>query len=278
MNQPDSPTYDPDQFEKLFKVEDRHFWFRGRNDAIESILKSPECSLPSAAPRVLEIGCGTGNTLRVLEKLYGSEAVTGMDLFEEGLLYARQRTKCRLIHGDVLHPPFESSFDLICLFDVLEHLPNDEEVLQSIHRMLSPGGLLFLTVPAHQSLWSYFDEAACHARRYEPHDLETKLKNAGFAVRYLTEFMMILHPILWLGRRLNALLKRPATAKAAEESQALLQRELHIHPLANKVFYWLLRAEKRLLERRVRLPMGSSILAIAKKMEPPAPSSSQPVP
>ena len=154
--------------------------------------------------RVLEVGCGTGNVLRMLERHCRRGTVVGMDLFAEGLHYARQRTACGLVQGDVRTPPFGAAFDLIGLFDVLEHLPDDRQILADLHRMLVPGGHLLVTVPAHRALWSYFDEAAHHCRRYAAPDLRRKLVAAGYRVDYLTQYMAALFPLVWLGRRLAA--------------------------------------------------------------------------
>src|SRR5438874_10484997 len=127
-----------------------------------------------------------------------------MDLFEEGLELARKRTSCRLIQGDVHTVNFPSQFDLIGLFDVLEHLEEDVQVLRDLHRLLLPGRFLLLTVPAHMSLWSYFDVAACHCRRYALDELRQKLIHTGYAVEYISEFMTLLFPLLWVTRRLRS--------------------------------------------------------------------------
>lgn len=102
--------------------------------------------------RVLNVGCGTGKELRMLEQACPNGVVVGMDLFIEGLHYARQRTSCSLIQGDIHKPPFDTQFNLIVLFDVLEHLPDDVHVLYKLNAMLAPAGALLLTVPAHPFL------------------------------------------------------------------------------------------------------------------------------
>ncbi|HYN88796.1 MAG TPA: class I SAM-dependent methyltransferase, partial [Ardenticatenaceae bacterium] len=153
--------YDPQHFAPLFAIEDRHFWFRSRNRVIAAVARQLTADL-NARYRVLEVGCGTGNVLRVLERVCARGTVMGMDLFAEGLSYARARTTCTLLQGDMRRPPFDAEFDLIGLFDVLEHLPDDVQVLRDLYAMLAPGGRLLMTVPAGPSLWSYFDEASGH--------------------------------------------------------------------------------------------------------------------
>ena len=120
---------------------------------------------------MLEIGCGTGNVLRMLEKIFSHGKVVGMDLFSEGLQFARRRVSCSLVQSDLNDPPFGQDFSIIGMFDVLEHLEQDVDVLKNVGQMLCKNGVIILTVPAFQSLFSYFDEASHHFRRYEINNL-----------------------------------------------------------------------------------------------------------
>ncbi len=157
--------YDPQYFGLLFAVEDKHFWFRTRNRIIAALIHQIAFP-PQSDCQILEVGCGTGNVLRILENGFPQGTVVGMDLFAEGLQYARRRTSCDLVQGDARKLPFCRQFDVIGLFDLLEHLPNDKQILHDLHCILKPHGILILTVPAHQSLWSDFDEMSHHRRRY----------------------------------------------------------------------------------------------------------------
>src|SRR5436190_5288771 len=193
---PSQATYTAEQFAPLFAAEDRHFWFRSRNRCIEAALRS----LPDFASirEVLEVGCGTGVVLAHLQRVFPGGKIIGMDLFEEGLKFARQRFQGTLIRGDVFQHSFGQSFDLIGAFDVIEHLDEDEKILRRFWQQIRPGGHLIVTVPAHQGLWSYFDDVAHHRRRYAPAELECKLVSAGFTNIYVTQFMGALFPAMWL--------------------------------------------------------------------------------
>jgi SAM-dependent methyltransferase len=103
-------------------------------------------------------------------------------LYFEGLVNARSRGVKMLVRADMARFPFGSGFSLAGMFDVLEHIPDDRGALRSIYNALSPGGRLLLSVPAHQSLWSYFDEVANHCRRYELEGLRSRCLDAGFDV------------------------------------------------------------------------------------------------
>ena len=76
-----------------------------------------------------------------------------------------QQLTSQVVQGDINHPPFRPSFDLIALLDVLEHLEDDTGVLETLRALLKPGGALLLTVPARRSLWSYVDEAGHRGRQ-----------------------------------------------------------------------------------------------------------------
>jgi SAM-dependent methyltransferase len=257
-------SYDPTYFAHLFEIEDRHFWFRARN-RIVSILVKQILSSERQNTRILEIGCGTGNVLRVLEQACTNGTVIGVDLFAQGLRYAKQRTSCPLVQGDMRSLPFNTDFDLIGLFDVLEHLPDDERILQYTRSLLRPGGRLLLTVPAHPSLWSYFDTASHHRRRYRPIELETRLVCAGFQVEYATQYMACIFPVVWLGRRI-AKLVRQYSAGYTDSPDDLALRELHITPVLNDVLAFLLALETHVIARGGRLPIGTSLIAVGRKL------------
>ena len=214
--------------------------------------------------RVLEVGCGTGNVLSALEEVCSQGTVVGMDLLGEGLQYAQQRTSCSLVQGDLNTPPFSSQFDLIGVFDLLEHLPDDSEILRTLRTMLVEGGRLFLTVPAFQSLWSYMDDAAHHYRRYELTDLKNKLLHAGYQIEYLTYYMTSILPIVWAVRRLASLVDRRPTDDV-NRARDLTIGEYRIVPIVNDLLIWLLAQEARLIAAGYTMPFGTSLVAIARK-------------
>lgn len=255
-------AYDPAFFEHLFRIEDRHFWFSARNRVISAMVDRLTRS-QSQGYHVLEVGCGTGNVLRVLERTCASGHVVGMDLFGEGLLFARQRTQCSLLQADITRAPFAAHFDIIGCFDVLEHLPDDVSVLHQLRSLLAPNGALLLTVPAHMKLWSYFDEASHHQRRYSMSEMSGKLSDAGFHVEYVTPFMASLLPFVWLGRRLSTFRRRDRGAGFEAASQ-LARSELRIVPVVNEVLASILAVEARAISRQKRLPFGTSLLAVAR--------------
>lgn len=252
-----SSSFDPINFELLSAIEDHHFWFRTRRAIISSIVKQVTADMEPGY-RVIEIGCGIGNVLRVLQDACPDGVVVGMDLFSEGLKYAHERTSCSLVQGDIQALPFSKKFDLICLFDVLEHIPDDITVLADLQALLADGGVLLLTVPAHSSLWGYFDKFSHHCRRYVLDELENKLSRTGFKVEYLTYYMASIFPLVWIERRLKERFD-PRSAKDQASD------EFRIVPVINELLAILLASETHLIARRKRLPFGTSIVVIAHK-------------
>ena len=250
-------SFDPSIFSRLFEAEDKHFWFLARNHMIKTLVKS---LVSSMAPgyKVLEIGCGNGNVLKALHHTCENGTVFGVDIFLEGLRYAKKRNIGNLIRGDIEHLPFKSKFDLICLFDILEHLQNDEKILYRLRELLSDSGYILITVPAHPSMWSYSDEAAHHCRRYELEELQDKLTGADYFVDYITYYMGILYPLLWIGRRIRTSSKNRTINDLAAE-------ELRIMPIFNELLTYLLLQETQIIAKRMRSPLGTSIVAVARK-------------
>lgn len=255
-------NYDPRYFEHLFPIEDKHFWFKTRNRVIATLISQITQSLKPGY-KVLEVGCGTGNVLQVLEQTCIHGKVFGMDLLFEGLPYARQRTSSLLVQCDIEHPSFKLPFDIVGLFDVLEHSDDDGKLLSNLYNMLTEKGVLILTVPAHHYLWSYFDESSLHRRRYSLTELKNKLNDVGFYVEYLTEYMASIFPLVWLKRKLGVLFRRKQLS--TDDKYTLVRSEMKSKPIINEILKIMLSVEVRFISRRFTLPIGTSLLAIARK-------------
>jgi len=255
-------AYNPDHFKAFVDIEDRHFWFRARNRTLSAVI-GRLVAANAEGYRVLEVGCGDGNTLRMLEATCAGAALVGMDVYAEGLSYARRRTSARLVQGRTEQPPFNVRFHLVALFDVLEHLDDDRGALARLRDLVEPGGALVVTVPACGRLWSRFDEESLHRRRYEPADLARRLREADFEVEYVTLFMMALYPVARVGRRLGDRIRSARARSAGTEGSAVMD-EIRIRPGINLLMRAALAPEPRLLGWRWRLPFGTSVLAVAR--------------
>ncbi|MGH9204419.1 MAG: methyltransferase domain-containing protein, partial [Vicinamibacterales bacterium] len=231
---------------QLLAVEDRHFWFRARNAAIATLARQATIGLDPGY-LVLDVGCGTGNTLKTLQSACRSGRALGLDSLLDGLPHARSRSGRPVVQADILQLPFGAAprFHLIGLFDVLEHIQDDSLALARLRELLVPGGALLVTVPAHPKLWSYFDEAARHCRRYSIDSLSARLTESGYRAEYVTPFMSSLYPVLWVTRKLGGLSRRGCTATLPD---------LRVVPIVNSLLFRLLSRDARLIgaRRKVR--------------------------
>ena len=255
------PTYTPQHFSPLFEVEEKHYWFRSRNRCIAAALRLVS---ESTVREVLEVGCGTGVVLPVLQRAFPHARVTGLELFEEGLVFARRRHSGPLIHGNVLTHRFDAAFDVICTFDVIEHLDDDLGVLRAIVKQLRTGGHIVLTVPAHRSLWSSFDEIAFHRRRYSTNEIMRCLQQAGVEPIYVSQFLMGLYPLMWLKRRVvDRIIVAPADPRDPAKTGSL--SELKVTPIVNWVLEAITRVDPHFIKKGRHLPLGTSIIAVGVK-------------
>jgi SAM-dependent methyltransferase len=255
LSQTPSGGYDPHAFATLFEAEDKHFWFRARNAVIEGLATSSLAGLE--APSILEIGCGNGNVLRVLNRICTRGLVVGLDFHAEGLSFAKRRCSVPLVQANANQSPFSVGFDLVGMFDVLEHIADDVAALEAARDQLRPGGTLLVTVPAHMNLWSYADDFAQHCRRFEVLELSEKLTTAGFEVDFISPFMMSLYPALRLWRSLNG--------GSSGTNVQQFNRDLTIIPVLNELAAWALGLEARWVGARRRLRFGASLVAVAVK-------------
>ena len=161
------------EYEEAYRdYEDTHFYFLARKQLVLWLIQSffPR----NKAIQVLDLGCGTGNVLAFLaRRLKGS--FTGLDSSKFMLSKHKGPKSIRLVHGDLYAPAFKPhSFDVVLSLDVLEHLKDDTGCLKSIDRMLKPGGVAILVVPAFMCLWSVHDDLNNHFRRYSWKELNEK--------------------------------------------------------------------------------------------------------
>jgi len=250
-------SFDASAFEYLFKMEQKHFWHVGRKEIILDLLRRNMPNLEKS--RMLEVGCGNGSVLAFLKK--NGIKVEGGDIFMEGLAFCQQRVNSTPLYQlDVLALPFHEEFDIVGLFDVLEHINDDSRALAEIKQTLKCNGVLLMTVPAHQFLWSYFDERSNHKRRYGRVELIAKVEQAGFTVKKVSYYMFFLFPLLAAIRLISNLRQR----KGDRQERAGGSLETKTVPVLNEVFLGLLRLE-RLLLRHFNLPFGASLVVLAER-------------
>lgn len=236
------------------EIEERSFWYRHRNDVVLDILRR----FPYAG-WLFEIGAGNGAASRAIEAA-GLPVVA----VEPTVAWARRARGRGLRHVICAH--FEKAgfgpgtLDNVALFDVLEHVEDDRGFLSDLRRLMPAGGRLYLAVPAFQALWSREDEASGHRRRYRERGLTALVEAVGFRLEYSTYFFLPLAPAIWVARALPYKL-----GLAAERTHASSAADHGVDDSAGaKAMRTALGWELAMLRRGLRMPLGSSLLVVAR--------------
>jgi SAM-dependent methyltransferase len=236
----------------FFAVEDHYWWSVGTRAIFREWLAR---ALDGRAAWLLDLGCGTGALARELGAM-GS--VVGVDLSPAAIRFARRRGLERLAVGDAEALCLRSgSFDAVVAADVVEHA-DDDRVVSEAARVLRPGGVLLVHVPAFPVLWGEHDEVSHHRRRYRRETLRRLIERHELRVERLTYVVSTLFPLVfairvgkrWLGRRGSSKRPQPEVYRLPGWLNATLRRLLDV---------------ERLFLRWADLPFGVSLLCLARK-------------
>lgn len=249
---------EPKAYRQFEELERTHWWFRGRRTVYLGILRH---HLGGRRPaRVLDLGCGMGGFLEGLSEL--GERVYPSDVSVEGLARCAQRGFPGGVASSGYALPYaDSSFDLVCMFDAIEHIEDDARVMREVARILVPGGLALATVPAYQFLYANNDRVAQHYRRYDRRRLRAVFEQAGLAIERNTHTNVFLFPLILpavLGIKAVEALFPPRVE--SDHTNLSLPLPAFVHDLLHAVF-----AAELPLSRRFDWPAGHSLLAIGRK-------------
>lgn len=235
------------------RAEERHFWFRGLRRTAPRLLGR---ALGNPRSRLL-VDCGAG-TGRNLDWLADFGPAVGVELTPAGTSWARRHGRT-VVRGSVVHLPFDDAVaDVVTSFDVLYCLPDDDErrAVAEMFRVLRPGGVALVNVAALDILRGRHSAFVSEVRRYTPARLRGLLENAGFRMERMTFTNCTTFPVTLAVRLADRWLGRDTVASDAE-------LRIPSAPV-NAAFDVLLRVEGVAL-RWIDLPVGSSLLAIARK-------------
>ena len=240
----DRATYD-----RMRELQEGHWWFDGRRRILARLIG--DLPLPRPA-QVLEVGCGPGGNLAML-KTFGE--VTAMEPDAASRAYAAEHAGVR-VEGGLLPDqlPFApESFDLVCAFDVIEHVSEDGASVAALAALLKPGGYMATTVPAQPWMWSLHDELHHHKRRYTIGGFKNLFPFAGLDIVKASYFNTLLFPPIAAIRYV-----KNAAGSAAADDDAMPPEPF------NGLLAGIFASEAAWL-RRGSLPIGVSIVLIARK-------------
>ena len=241
-----------DLLEMTGRAEATHFWFRGFRAFVAPAIE--EIAAGRRDLRLIDCGCGTGNNLSLL-KPYGR--VFGFDLTTEGAHRAR-RTERPIVQANIERIPYQAeAFDIATSFDVLQSVPDDRAALREMARILKPGGHAILNVTAFEFMRADHAEVWNELRRYTPASAGRLIGDSGLQVVRISFLFASVFPMMLAARMWQKML-RPF-----RELEGDSDLEVPAEPL-NTALTWLVEREAA-LSRRIPMPIGSSLLIVAKK-------------
>lgn len=237
-----------EEYARMYELEDHYWWFVARRRLALKLLRN---AIKSARPRVLDLGCGTGVISRELSQW--ADPVS-LDMSELALAFSKKRGLHDLVQARGEFLPIRSeSVDAILALDIFEHIDDDHAAFREAFRVLKPGGLLVLSVPAFKSLWGPHDIALMHFRRYTRPQMRQRLRDVGFAIKRLSYSVFFLFPAVVLVRIAEKRRKGEAKASLPKVSKGF-----------NRALVKLQDLEAGLIAG-ASLPWGSSVIAVAQK-------------
>jgi 2-polyprenyl-3-methyl-5-hydroxy-6-metoxy-1,4-benzoquinol methylase len=197
LSQPTSVSMSDDWYQL---ATPKHFWIKHRLRVLQAILSKINYINPS--PRVADVGCGCGVLQYQLENVFHWK-VDGFDLNEAALEHSIAKNHY-VAYYDIneRRPELKNLYDIIFLFDVIEHLPSDVDFLESVKHHLKPKGVLVVNVPSGPLLFSKYDEVAGHFRRYTMKSLQSALHRSGFKSKLCTYWGLTYIPLLLIRKLL----------------------------------------------------------------------------
>jgi Methylase involved in ubiquinone/menaquinone biosynthesis len=243
------------EYANLDAVEKTHWYYAGKRELVRWWIE--RVAPPEKESVLLDCGAGTGRfALEMQERC----RVLVLDDHEEALALLRKRFRAEQVialAGDAVPLP-EGSLDYVTALDVLEHVPDDAAVARGFHRLLKPGGVAVVTVPASMALWSDWDEALHHFRRYNRTQLRALFPEEQWDLVFVNYTNVVAYPAVWLVRKWRKIV-RPKPAEAASGARAE-DREpaAWLNALLRKIFV-------TLGKWRVPFPFGVSLILVARK-------------
>lgn len=236
-------------------LEKSHWWFRVRAKIIRYIL-TKNVVVDRSIATVLNVGAAGGASSQWLSE-YGEVVSLETDAF---FIDHLKKSNLEIVQGSVECLPFnDDQFDLVCAFDVLEHISDDRRGVRELLRVCKPGGIVCLTVPAFEMLWSFHDEVNNHYRRYTKRTLENLLKSPTVSkhphIRYFNFLLFV--PVL-VARKLSNLASRQQ--QSGQSDFTYYKGNAVTGKIMEKVFG----LELKLLPF-IKFPFGVSLLAVMKK-------------
>ena len=242
---------DKNYYNDYFYLERENWWFKVRASIIFDHLRK---NIPSTRPlHILNVGAATGHTSVLLEE-FGE--VVSIEYDQECFEFTKEKLAINIINASATALPFaDDTFDLVCAFDIIEHIEDDDVAVKEMGRVCKKEGILCLTVPAFMGLWSKHDDINQHHRRYIMSSLLPLLNELQGEIIYNTYFSTNLFIPLYVFRKLTRVIPEKWIRKDAGSDFTIIHRESKVNNVLYRIF-----SLERLWLQKYRFPFGSSIL------------------
>lgn len=248
---------DKNYFIEYYTLEREHWWFKARMEILRTHIQSLNLSQPL---KILNVGVASGATSLMLQE-FGE--VTSLEYDEDCVKYIQNTIPgFQIDHGSILKLPYETeSFDLVCAFDVLEHVQDDVLSVAELKRICKPEKNIIVTVPYLMLLWGQHDVVNHHLRRYTKRQLKNLFKTEGNII-YSTFFNCWLFPLIAFFRIISNILPNNFLRK---NKQAGSDFSVYQPKWIEHLFFIIMRSEKYFIKSKISLPIGLSILISFRK-------------
>jgi SAM-dependent methyltransferase len=246
---------DKGYFKDYYHYERNHWWFRARSEIIRTYIDK---NIAGQKPfRILNVGVATGASTTMLQQFGG---VTSLEYDQDCIDFIKDKVDFEIIQGSILELPFaDNTFDLVCAFDVIEHVEDDTKAVKELHRVARGGGNVLVTVPAFMNLWSQHDDINHHFRRYTRASLMSvfnTIKEGG--IQFASYFNSILFPMIFVARKIGNL-------KKSNDASLHSDFEKFNPGILNGVLYSIMKSERLFISNQRSFLAGVSIILHWKK-------------
>lgn len=225
---------DVNYYKEYALLERQHWWFKVRSQIIHNLISADIKPSQTKQLKILNIGAATGKSSEMLSE-FGH--VTSLEYDKDCCDYAQKYFNISIINGSILELPFkDEEFDLVCAFDVIEHVENDLMGLKEMKRVCKNDGLITLTVPAFMFLWSNHDEVNHHYRRYNINGLKNLVRKANLVSLKSTYYNTILFLPIAIFRLLSKVIPKKLIRKGAGSDATLHHSDSFVNGLLYRIF------------------------------------------
>lgn len=237
-------------YRKYYDFERSHWWFRARAEILRCYIQRNV--IDDKPLRILNVGAATGYTTTWLSE-FGE--VVSLEYDEDCIDFVKNRVDFEIERGSILALPYsENTYDIVCCFDVIEHVEDDRKAVHELCRVCKRSGAVLLTVPAGMDLWSQHDIINHHFRRYDRTQLEGLFTGLPGQINFISFFNSRLYPLIYLVRKASAFLSKIYKRTVKSDFETFKTGML------NSLFYMIMVGEKESLSRKRAKSSGVSIL------------------